>query len=124
MTSHVHWMDGVSAGSILAALTGVLPTVLTLLATTMAIIWYVMMISDWLQTRREKHTAHLAAQLVAQAALVAANVKAEADAVAVRVLAQADAAAQATREAAADAFMAELNCEVDPTMANIKEKTQ
>ena len=103
MTSHVHWMDGVSAGSILAALTGVLPTVLTLLATTMAIIWYVMMISQCLQTRREKHTDHYASQLLAQAALVAANVKAEADAVAVRVLAQAD--------AAADAFMAELNCE-------------
>ena len=106
MPIHVHWMDGVSAGSVLAALTGVLPTVLTLLATTMAIIWYVMMISDWLQTRREKHTAHLASQLVAQAALVAANVKAEADATATRVLAQADAAAAA--------FMAELNCEVDP----------
>ena len=114
MPIHVHWMDGVSAGSILAALTGVLPTVLTLLATTMAIIWYVMMISDWLQIRREKHTAHLAAQLVAQAALVAANVKAEADATATRVLAQADAMAHARAEAAADAFMAELSCEVDP----------
>ena len=71
------WMDGVSISSVLAALSGFLPVLLTFIATTLAIIWYGMMITDWLQVRREKRAARLAAEVVAKAAAVAAEVRAE-----------------------------------------------
>ena len=74
MNSNLSWMDGVSVGSIMAALTGMLPVALTTLATLLAIIWYGMMINDWVQTRRDKRAATIAAQVVTKAAQVAAAV--------------------------------------------------
>lgn len=103
-------MDGVSIGSVLAALTGALPTLLTVIATAMAIIWYALMIADWVRKRREERAALLAEEVIAKAALVAAEVKNEAEAVATRLLAQTEAAKRAASEAAANAYMAELNC--------------
>ena len=64
VNTHLSWMDGVSIGSVVAALSGVLPTVLTLLATTLAIIWYALMISDWMWARRDRRAALVAVQAV------------------------------------------------------------
>lgn len=60
MNPHIHWFDGVSVGSILASIAGLLPSFLTVVATLMAIGWYGMMMIDWVAKRREMKAAALA----------------------------------------------------------------
>ena len=50
------------------------------MATVFAIVWYSIMIFDWMQGRRDRHAAIVAARVVEKAAAVAADVRAKADA--------------------------------------------
>ena len=71
-------VDTVSAASVVAVLTGLLPAI----ATVFAVIWYAIMIFDWFENRRMRRAAATAARVVSKATTVAAGVVAEADRVA------------------------------------------
>jgi hypothetical protein len=61
-----------SAVSVIASALGYLPSVLTVIATVCAIIWYTIMIWDWISARRLKRAEQAAKSVLAEAARTAA----------------------------------------------------
>ena len=94
-------MDGVSLAGIPAlavAIANVLPTVLTVLATVVGLIWYTMMIIDWVGARKIRRAQATAADIITTAHLVAAQVVAAAVPVAAKLVATAEVVAKDLKE--------------------------
>ena len=94
-------MDGVSLAGIPAlavAIANVLPTILTVLATVAGLIWYTMMIIDWVGARKIRRAQATAADIITTAHLVAAQVVAAAVPVAARLVATAEVVAKDFKE--------------------------
>ena len=99
--THLSWMDGVSLAGIPAlavAIANVLPTVLTVLATIVGLIWYTMMIIDWVGARKIRRAQATAADIITTAHLVAAQVVAAAVPVAAKLVATAEVVAKDLKE--------------------------
>lgn len=94
-------MDGVSLAGIPAlavAIANVLPTILTVLATVAGLIWYTMMIIDWVGARKIRRAQATAADIITTARLVAAQVVAAAVPVAAKLVATAEVVAKDFKE--------------------------
>lgn len=94
-------MDGVSLAGIPAlavAIANVLPTILTVLATVAGLIWYTMMIIDWVGARKIRRAQATAADIITTAHLVAAQVVAAAVPVAAKLVATAEVVAKDFKE--------------------------
>lgn len=94
-------MDGVSLAGIPAlavAIANVLPTILTVLATVAGLIWYTMMIIDWVGARKIRRAQATAADIITTAHLVAAQVVAAAVPVAAKLVATAEVVAKDLKE--------------------------
>ena len=94
-------MDSVSLAGIPAlavAIANVLPTILTVLATVAGLIWYTMMIIDWVGARKIRRAQATAADIITTAHLVAAQVVAAAVPVAAKLVATAEVVAKDLKE--------------------------
>ena len=76
MHNHLSIMDGVSLGSLIAAITGALPTILGILGGILGILWYAAMLYDWVERRRAEQAQVLRSGDKASAELDKAKVKA------------------------------------------------
>ena len=76
MHNHLSWMDGLSVGSLIAAITGALPTILGILGGILGILWYAAMLYDWIERRRAEQAQVLRLEDKASAELDKAKVKA------------------------------------------------